>query len=148
MSLFNSFNRVVIMGNITRDIELRTIPNGTRVTDIGVAVNERIKKGEQWVDDVTFVDVTIWGKTAELVERFGGKGKTILVEGRLRMDKWVDKTSGQNRSKLKVVADAVTFVDGAGKGGGGGARQADQGSDDMPYNQSLESDQQQSAVPF
>lgn len=140
MSLFNSFNRVVVMGNITRDIELRTIPSGTRVTDIGIAVNDRIKKNDQWVDETTFVDVTAWGKTAELLERFGGKGKAILVEGRLKMDKWVDKNSGGNRTKLKVVAENITFVDSKGKSGG-----AQGPVDDIPYAQNVDTEE---GVPF
>lgn len=120
MSLFGSYCHVVLMGNMTRDVEIRTLPSGKRVADITVAVNERIQRGDKWEDDTTFVDVTVWEKTAELVERFGGKGKPILVEGRLRMDKWQDKATGENRSKLKVIASGVTFMSGDGKGGGGG----------------------------
>lgn len=127
MSLFNSYNRVVVMGNITRDIEIRHTPNQTAVSDVGLAINDRVKKGDEWVDEATFVDVTVWGKTAELLEQFGAKGKALLVEGRLKMDKWVDKESGQNRSKLKITADAITFVD-PPKGG-----EKSEPVNDMPY---------------
>ncbi len=151
MSLFNSYNRVVLLGNLTRDIELRTTPSGTRVCDIALAVNERVKKGQEWVDETTFVDITAWGKTAELLERFGAKGKPLLVEGKLKLDRWVDKQSGQNRQKLKVTADALTFLDGAGgsRGGmGGGSSQMNQSApqDDMPYSQQIQEDDE--AIPF
>lgn len=128
MGLFNSYNRVVVMGNMTRDAEINTIPSGAVVTEVGLAINDRIKKGNEWVDDVTFVDITAWNKTAEFLQRFGGKGKCVLVEGRLKMDKWVDKQSGQNRSKLKIVADSITFCDSGDKqsGGGGGAQRGGQ----------------------
>jgi len=120
MSLFGSYNHVVIMGNMTRDPEIRTIPSGKRVANITVAVNESVKRGDRWEDEATFVEVTVWEKTAELVERFGGKGKPILIEGRLRQEKWQDKATGENRSKMVVVASGVTFMSGDGARGGGG----------------------------
>lgn len=128
MSLFGSYNHVVIMGNMTRDPEIRTTANGKRVTDITIAVNERVQRGDKWEDDTTFVDVTVWEKMAEMIERFGGKGKSILIEGRLRLDKWQDKTTGENRSKLKVIATGVTFMSGSGQGGGGGGGNYDRQS--------------------
>ena len=118
MSLFNSYNKVTVVGNLTRDIEIRTISSGAQVTDFAVAVNDRIKQGDQWKDDTTFVDITAWGKTAELLQRFGGKGKMILVEGRLKQDKWVDKETDRNRTKLKVVAESITFLSAQGQGQG------------------------------
>ena len=108
--MFNTFNSVVIMGNLTRDIEIRTLASGTRVGDFTIAVNDRIKRGEEWVDEASFVDVVAWDKTAELVERFAGKGKVVLVRGRLKQETWEDKQSGQKRSKLKVVAESVVFI--------------------------------------
>ncbi|MDC1142213.1 single-stranded DNA-binding protein [Planctomycetota bacterium] len=109
-----SFNKVIVMGNLTRDPEVRTIPSGQSVCDITLAVNEKFKDKE----NVTFVDITVWGKQAETLARWKKKGEPLLVEGRLQMDKWQDKQSGQNRSKLKVVCVNFTFV-GGGKGGGG-----------------------------
>ncbi|MHC4840570.1 MAG: single-stranded DNA-binding protein [Planctomycetota bacterium] len=108
-----SFNKVIVMGNLTRDPEVRTIPSGQSVCDITLAVNEKFKDKE----NVTFVDITVWGKQAETLARWKKKGEPLLVEGRLQMDKWQDKQSGQNRSKLKVVCVNFTFV-GGGKGGG------------------------------
>lgn len=118
MSLFGSYNNVIVMGKMTRDPEIRTTPSGAKVCEISVAVSDSVKQGDKWVEETTFVDVTVWQKTAELVERFGGKGKTLLIAGRLKMDKWTDKATQQPRSKLKVVADSVTFVDGKEPSGG------------------------------
>lgn len=113
-----SYNRVVLMGNLTRDPELRYIPSGTAVSEIGLAVNDRIKKNDQWVDEATFVDVTLWGRTAEVANEYLSKGSSILIEGRLKLDTW--EKDGQKRSKLRVVADKMQMVGGRGGGGGGG----------------------------
>ena len=111
-----SYNRVVLLGNLTRDIELRYIGNGTAVTDIGLAVNDRVKRNDQWVDETTFVDITLWGRTAEVANEYLSKGSSILIEGRLKMESW--EKDGQKRTKLKVVGERMQMV--GGKGGGGG----------------------------
>lgn len=126
----SSFNKVIVMGNLTRTPELRSTPGGTQVSDITVAVNEYYtdssgKKEER----ATFVDVTCWGKTAELVCRWKKQGDAVLIEGRLQQDKWVDKETGKNRTKLKVVAETVTFVGRSGAGGGGEGSEGRQGGD-------------------
>ena len=113
-----SFNRVILVGNLTRDIELKYTPGGTAVTDIGMAVNDRRKSASgEWVDETTFVDVTLWGRTAEVASEYLGKGSPILVEGRLKLDTW--ETDGQKRSKLRVVCDRMQMLGGTGGGGGG-----------------------------
>ena len=123
-----SFNRVILVGNLTRDPELRYIPSGTAVSDIGLAVNDRIKRGDQWVDEVTFVDITLWGRTAEICNEYCSKGSPILIEGRLKLDRW--EKEGQKHSKLKVVGDRLQMLggrDGAPRGGGrssGGGEQS------------------------
>lgn len=116
-----SFNKVILMGNITRDIELKTIASGQSVAKIGLAVNRkwRTPEGEQR-EEVTYVDCDAWGKTAENIAKFFGKGRPIFIEGRLKLDQWQDKESGQNRSKLGVVIENFQFVDSKGGGGGGG----------------------------
>ncbi|MCH2115301.1 MAG: single-stranded DNA-binding protein [Pirellulales bacterium] len=103
-----SYNRVVLMGNLTRDPELRYIPSGTAVSEIGLAVNDRVKRNEQWVDEATFVDVTLWGRTAEVANEYLSKGSNVLIEGRLKLDMW--EKEGQKRSKLRVVADKMQMV--------------------------------------
>lgn len=113
-----SFNRVVLLGNLTRDVEVRYLQSGMAVTDVGLAVNDRRKnQAGEWTEETTFVDVTLWGRTAEVAGEYLGKGSPILVEGRLKLDTW--ETDGQKRSKLKVVGERMQMV--GGKGGGGGS---------------------------
>src|ERR1043165_8571425 len=95
-----SFNRVVLVGNLTRDPELRYIPSGTAVSDIGLAVNDRVKKGDQWIDEVTFIDITLWGRTAEIANEYLSKGSPVLIEGRLKLDRW--EKDGHRHSKVRV----------------------------------------------
>jgi len=111
-----SFNRVILAGNITRDIELRQVGGGTSVCDIGMAVNDRKKNGDEWIEETTFVDVTLWGRTAEVASQYLQKGSPVLIEGKLKMDSWEDKDSGAKRTKLKVVGERMQLL---GKGGGG-----------------------------
>lgn len=115
-----SFNRVILVGNLTRDPELRYIPSGSAVSEIGLAVNDRVKKGDQWVDETTFVDVTLWGRTAEVANEYLSKGSPILIEGRLKLDSW--EKDGQKRSKLRVIAEKMQMLGGRDGGGGGGGR--------------------------
>ena len=105
-----SFNRVVLVGNLTRDVELRRTPAGTAVTDIGLAVNERVKRNDQWVDEANFFDVTLWGRTAEVAAEYLSKGSPVLIEGRLKQESW--ETDGQKRNKVKVVAEQMQMVGG------------------------------------
>ncbi|MCH8922026.1 MAG: single-stranded DNA-binding protein [Planctomycetes bacterium] len=114
-----SYNRVILVGNLTRDPELRYIPSGKAVTDIGMAMNERYKNSSgDWVEDVTFVDVTMWGRTAEVACEYLSKGSSVLIEGRLKFETW--EKDGQKRSKLKVIGDRMQMLSGRGGGGGGG----------------------------
>jgi single-strand DNA-binding protein len=104
-----SYNRVILIGNVTRDIEVRNAgASGVYVCDIGLAVNERRKQGNEWVDDTTFVDCTAFGKTAEFAGEHLAKGMPVLVEGRLKLESW--EKDGQKRSKLKVIVDQLRFV--------------------------------------
>ena len=114
-----SFNRVVLVGNLTRDVELRYTPQGTAVTEIGLAVNDRVKKNDQWVDEATFVDITLWGRTAEVASEYLSKGSQILVEGRLKLDTW--EQEGKKRSKLRVVGERMQMLGGRKPGSGGGS---------------------------
>jgi len=114
-----SYNRVVLVGNLTRDPELRYIPSGMAVSDIGLAINDRVKRNDQWTEETTFVDVTLWGRTAEVANEYLSKGSSVLIEGRLKLDTW--EKDGQKRSKLKVVGEKMQML-GAKGGGGGGQR--------------------------
>jgi single-strand DNA-binding protein len=113
-----SYNRVVLVGNLTRDPELRYIPSGTAVTEIGLAVNERVKRNEQWVDEANFFDVTLWGRTAEVANEYLSKGSSVLIEGRLKYDTW--EKDGQKRSKVKIIGEKMQMLGGSGGSGGGG----------------------------
>ncbi len=106
-----SFNRVILLGNLTRDVELRYTPGGTAVTDIGLAVNDRRKnQAGEWVDETTFVDVTFWGRTAEVASEYLSKGSPVFVEGRLKLDTW--ESDGQKRSKLHVICERMQLLGG------------------------------------
>ncbi len=117
-----SFNKVILMGNLTRDPEIRRTQSDMAICNIGLAVNRRYKDGQtgEWKEEPTFVDVTIFGKRGESFAQYHTKGKPALVEGHLRLDTWQDKESGGNRSKLYVVAENWEFVGGGREGGGGG----------------------------
>ncbi|HVU87198.1 MAG TPA: single-stranded DNA-binding protein [Pirellulales bacterium] len=118
-----SFNRVILVGNLTRDPELRYTPTNTPVTEIGLAVNDRRKNANgEWIEETTFVDVTLWARTAEVASEYLTKGSPVLIEGRLKLDTW--ETDGQKRSKLRVVGERMQMLGGrgSGEGGGGGGR--------------------------
>jgi single-strand DNA-binding protein len=127
-----SYNKVMLMGRLTRDPELRYTPKGSAVADIAIAVNRvyTAENGERR-EEVTYVDVTLWAKQAEVVGQYLKKGSPIFIEGRLQMDTWEDKATGQKRSKLKVVGESFQFLDSRRDGegdeqgnGGGGQRPA------------------------
>ena len=121
-----SFNKVILVGNLTRDPQVKYTTGGTAVTEIGLAVNRRWldKQSNQWKDETTFVDITLWGRTAEIAGEYLAKGRPVLIAGRLQLDTWDDKESGQKRSTLRVVGENMTMLggkgDNAGGGGGGG----------------------------
>jgi len=115
-------NKVFLIGNLTRDPELRVTPKGTAICQFGLAVNRQFKdESGATRDETTFIDIEAWGKQGELVAKYLTKGSPAMVEGRLKLDQWEDKTTQQKRSKLKVVLDNVQFLSSRGNGGGGAA---------------------------
>ncbi len=115
-----SYNKVLLMGNLTRDIELKYTQNNNAVANIGLAVNRRFKSGDgQMREETTFVDCEAWGRTAEVMSQYLTKGRPVFIEGRLKLDQWQDQ-QGNNKSKLRVVIDSFQFIDSSGGGGGGG----------------------------
>lgn len=108
-----SFNKVILVGNLTRDPEVKYTPKGTAITDIGLAVNRTYStdSGEKR-EEVTFIDITLWGRTAEIVGEYCKKGRPLMVEGRLQLDTWDDKATGQKRSKLKVIGENIQLLGG------------------------------------
>ncbi|MDO4549924.1 MAG: single-stranded DNA-binding protein [Planctomycetia bacterium] len=113
-----SYNRVILLGNMTRDPEVRYTPSGTAVCEIGMAINDRRRGTDgDWVEETTFVDVTLWGKTAETCGQYLTKGSSIMIEGRLKLDTW--EQEGAKRSKLRVVAERMQMLGSKNSGGGG-----------------------------
>lgn len=119
-----NLNKVMLIGNLTRDPELRQTPKGTAVAQFGLAVN-RSFRGEdgQSREETTFVDLEAWGKQAEVISKYLSKGRPVFIEGRLKLDQWEDKNGGGKRSKMRVVVENFQFLgskqDGEGGGGGG-----------------------------
>lgn len=121
-----SFNKVILMGNLTRDPELRYTGNNMAVCKVGMAMNRRVKEPgtENYKEEPTFVDVTIFGKRGEAFEKFHKRGSAAFIDGELRFDSWEDKETGQKRSKLYVVANNWEFVGSKGDREGGGGSSA------------------------
>ncbi|MES2995271.1 MAG: single-stranded DNA-binding protein [Verrucomicrobiota bacterium] len=155
-----NLNKVMLIGNLTRDPELRYTPKGTAVAEIGMAIN-RVWNNEQGQkqEETTFVDVTLWSRQAELAQQYLSKGRPVYIEGRLSLDTWDDKATGQKRSKLKVIAETMQFLSSGGGQGGGGQqgdgpapqrsgspqqRPAQQGGSPAPANDFQEDDD----IPF
>ena len=127
-----SFNKVMLLGNLTRDPEVKYTPKGSAVADIGLAVNRTYTTdGGEKREETTFVDVTMWGRQAEIAGEYLKKGRPLFVEGRLQLDTWDDKQTGQKRSKMRVVCENFQMLgsrDGGGEGGGGAGRSSGGGS--------------------
>jgi single-strand DNA-binding protein len=119
----SNINRVILTGNLTFDPELRSLPSGTSVCKLRVAVNTRRKNNAtgDWDDKANYFDVTVWGAQGENCARYLAKGRPVAIDGRLEWSEWVDKDTGKNRNKLEVVADSVQFLNGRDDNGGGGA---------------------------
>jgi single-strand DNA-binding protein len=128
-----NLNRVLLIGNLTRDPELRVTPKGTAICQFGLAISRSFKdESGQTREEATFVDIEAWGKQGELIAKYCTKGRPLFVEGRLRFDQWEDKTTQQKRSKLKVVLENFQFLggrEGGAPGAGGTAGGADDGVD-------------------
>lgn len=113
-----SFNSVTLVGNVTRDPQVKYLPSGSAVCEFGVAMNSKYKtKDGQQKEEVTFVDVTYFGKVAEVCGQYLHKGSSVLVNGRLKSESWEDKTTGQKRSKLVVIGEGMQMLGGRGEGG-------------------------------
>ena len=129
-----SYNRVILVGNLCADVELRDVCD-TCVTDLRLAVNDRVKRDGEWVEEATYVDVVFWGRTAEIAEQYLSKGSPCMVEGRLKQDTWEDKETGANRSKHKIVGDRLILLGGGNNAAGGGSssRSASPSTEAVPF---------------
>ena len=114
-----NFNKVILLGNLTRDIELRHTQSNQAVANFSIAVNRQWKdQSGQTHEEATFVDCESWGRQAEVMHQYLAKGREVMIEGRLRMDRWQDKQSGANRSKLVIVVESFQFIGGRGESTG------------------------------
>lgn len=112
-----NFNKVILLGNLTRDPELRVTPKGTAVCQFGMAVNRVYRSGDETQEETTFVDLEAWGKQAEIISKYVNKGNPLFVEGRLKFDSWESK-EGEKRSKLKVIVENMQLMGSRGESGG------------------------------
>jgi single-strand DNA-binding protein len=135
-----NYNRVILVGRLTRDPQIRYTPSGTAVSDIGLAVTDRYKNSSgEWVEEPMFVDVTLWARTAEVASEYLSKGSPILIEGRLKFDTW-ETNDGQKRSKLRVVCERMQML--GSRGGGSQAPRRD-----SEYSQAAPSPEEYDAPP-
>lgn len=129
-----NLNKVMLMGNITRDPEMRATPKGTVIADFGLAINRQWTDGatNEKKEEVTFVDITFFGKQAEVIGKFCKKGRPLFVEGRLELDRWEDKATGEKRSRMHVIGDTFEFLP-DGKPRGEQSEAAPAKDDDRPF---------------
>lgn len=138
-----SVNKVFLMGNLTRDVQVKHTANNTAVANLGLAVNRRYRNaGGEMQEETTFVDCEAWGRTAETMGKYLAKGRPVFIEGRLRLNEWEDR-DGNRRSKLLVVVDTFTFVDSRSGGGGGGSQSSSNYSQAAPSSGPSDDD-----IPF
>jgi single-strand DNA-binding protein len=147
-----SFNKVILLGNLTRDPEVRYTPKGSAVCDLGIAVNRSytLDSGEKR-EEVTFVDVVLWSRLAEIAGEYLKKGRPIFIEGRLQLDTWDDKQSGQKRSKLRVIGETMQLLGGRPPGAGGGAAEGGEsraGKTTPPPKPAAGSEPDDDEIPF
>lgn len=127
------FNRVILMGRLTRDIEVKYTQSGLAVTEVGLAISDRRKnQAGEWVEETVFVDVTLWGRQAEVASEYLSKGSPLFIEGRLKLDTW--ETDGQKRSKLRVVGERMQMIGSRQQGAGG--TNAGKGRDPATFDES------------
>jgi len=131
------FNKVILIGNLTRDPELRYTPQGTSVCNFGLAVNRKYRQGEEMKEEVTFINIVVFGKQADTCGQYLSKGSPVLIEGRLRENRW-ETEDGQKRSKHEVIAESFKFLPRKQPAGGGAGMSNTGGGDFMPPDESTE----------
>jgi single-strand DNA-binding protein len=143
-----SLNKVMLIGNVTRDPEIRYTPKGTALVELGLAINRRYtaENGERR-EETTFVDVTLWGKTGELAEQYLKKGSPVYIGGRLQLDTWDDKKTGEKRSKLRVVGEEMQFLGSSRDGGEGRSSGGGEGDEGQPEYRPARSESQSRPAP-
>jgi len=133
-----SFNKVILMGNLTRDPEVRYTPSGSAVASFSIAVNRKYKQGDETREEVSYFDIVVFGKQAESCGQYINKGDSVLIEGRLQQRRWDDKETGAKRSKVEVAAQSVNFMpkrSSTGQGGSGGGHSQHEPSPEQPVDE-------------
>ncbi len=130
-----SFNKVILLGNLTRDPEVRYTPNGIAVASFALAINRKYKQGDETKEEVSYIDIVVFGKQAESCGQYINKGDAVLVDGRLQQRRWDDKESGQKRSKVEVVAQSVNFMPKRSSGGHGGGQSQSEPMPEPPVDE-------------
>ncbi|MGA1607871.1 MAG: single-stranded DNA-binding protein [Planctomycetota bacterium] len=145
-----NFNKVILLGNLTRDPEVRQVGGGQSVAKLGMAVNRTFTVNGEKREETCYVDLTAWGRQAEVLGQYAGKGRPLMIEGRLQYSQWEDKATGQKRNKLEVVIENFQFVGGreAGEGGGGGGRGARSSGDGGGFEDSAGGAADFDGIPF
>ena len=150
-----SFNKVILLGNLTRDPEVRYTPKGSAVCDLGIAVNRvYTTEGGERREEVTFVDVVLWARLAEIAGEYLRKGRPVFIEGRLQMDSWDDKQTGQKRTKLRVVGETMQLLGGRPGGAAGETAEDDRAATSAgskttaPPKPARQSEQDDDEIPF
>jgi single-strand DNA-binding protein len=128
-------NKILLIGRLTKDPELRYTPGGAAVAQLRMAVNHTYRSKEEKKEEVLYIDVNVFGRSAETVKQYLSKGRELFIEGRLQQQEWQDKTTGQKRSTMRVVADRFQFIGGGGRGagtggGGGGGGEREMGAEE------------------
>lgn len=129
----SDINSVILVGRLTRDAELSYLPSGTAALAFSIAVNRSKKEGDQWVEEANFFDISYISKSAENFKQYLVKGKQVGIQGSLKQDRWQDKESGQNRSKIKIMASSVQLLGGRSEAGGAGGSYGGQGYGNAGY---------------
>jgi len=143
-----AFNKVILMGNLTRDPETRTTPSGQSVTNFSIAVNRSwVGKDGQKQEETSFIECDAWGPRGETIAKYFGKGRQILVMGRLRQDSWEDKDTGKKRSAIRVVVEEFSFVN-DGRGGGSSDTASAPSNDNEVKIEDVEGEVDLSDIPF
>ena len=146
-----SFNKVILLGNLTRDPEVRYTPKGSAVCDLGIAVNRQytLDSGEKR-EEVTYVDVVLWARLAEIAGEYLKKGRPVFIEGRLQLDTWDDKQTGQKRNKLRVIGETMQLLGGRppGVGSGGGGESGESKKTTPPPKPAAGSEPDEDEIPF
>ncbi len=143
-----NFNRVILLGNLTRDIEVRHTQSGTAVGKVGMAVNRKYTQNGETKESTCFVDLTAWGRSAEIISQYTSKGSQLFVEGRLEYSTWEDKNGGGKRSKLEVVIDNFQLMGGGQRTGGGAGAPGGQASSGSGDNTAAGGEADFEGIPF